>query len=153
MSKMEGAGKLILPLRRLTVALIQWRSTILFRYYRTRNSKFSTKNPSSTFWLTLVQMSPSCKKYCTNKPVAVNLFGANGATISTFEIRTIAEDLGLRRDFSWSFTIADLTKAIVDADFIHHYDLTSRLSRYSTTQLRSALAEIWSTLISLRCTP
>ena len=69
------------------------------------------------------------KKYANNKqPVSSQLYAANGATIATYGTKTMVLDLGLRREFRWFFTIADVKQPIIGADFIHHFDLTIRLS-------------------------
>ena len=48
---------------------------------------------------------------------------ANGTAIRTFGQRSVAVELGLAKSFEWSFTIADVSKSIVGADFLRHYGL------------------------------
>lgn len=51
------------------------------------------------------------------------LFAANKTTIDTFGNKTLVMDLGLRRSFSWNFTIASVDRCIIGADFLNHYGL------------------------------
>ncbi|XP_015176980.1 PREDICTED: uncharacterized protein LOC107066660 [Polistes dominula] len=51
------------------------------------------------------------------------LYAANGAEIDTFGKKLLNLNLGLRRDFSWRFIIANVSKAIIGADFLHFYNL------------------------------
>ncbi|CAD7000908.1 unnamed protein product [Ceratitis capitata] len=38
-------------------------------------------------------------------------------------MKTLSLNLGLRRDLTWNFVIADGTKSIIAADFLSHFDL------------------------------
>ena len=49
--------------------------------------------------------------------------GNNGTAIRTFGQRSVAVELGLAKSFEWSFTIADVSKSILGADFLRHYGL------------------------------
>lgn len=51
------------------------------------------------------------------------LYGANGSAIKTHGQRFIILSLGLRRTFTWPFVIADVTRPIIGADFLRHFDL------------------------------
>ncbi|GBN81465.1 Transposon Ty3-I Gag-Pol polyprotein [Araneus ventricosus] len=51
------------------------------------------------------------------------LYAANGTEISTYGIKMLNLDLGLRRDFQFPFIIADVTKGISGADFLQKYNL------------------------------
>lgn len=51
------------------------------------------------------------------------LFAANGSEIKTFGQKVVQVDLGLRRSFLWNFTIANVTHAILGADFLQHFGL------------------------------
>lgn len=53
----------------------------------------------------------------------LHLFAVNGTRFSTFGFITLSLNLGLRREFSWRFIIADLEHAIIGADFLHHFNL------------------------------
>lgn len=54
---------------------------------------------------------------------AYELFAANGSPIPTYGFTQLQLDLGLRRAFTWRFVIADVSKAIIGADFLSHYGL------------------------------
>lgn len=54
---------------------------------------------------------------------AYELFAANGSPILTYGFTQLQLDLGLRRAFTWRFVIADVSKAIIGADFLSHYGL------------------------------
>lgn len=51
------------------------------------------------------------------------LFAANGSSISTYGTIQLELNLGLRRAFTWNFTVADVGKAIIGVDFLGYYNL------------------------------
>nr|VZI06072.1 unnamed protein product [Spirometra erinaceieuropaei] len=51
------------------------------------------------------------------------LTAANNSSIPTFGQRSITLDLGLRRIFRWVFTIADVSVALIGADFLAHFNV------------------------------
>lgn len=51
------------------------------------------------------------------------LTAANNSVIHTYGITQLQLDLGLRRVFTWSFTIADVSKPIIGIDFLSFYGL------------------------------
>lgn len=51
------------------------------------------------------------------------LSAANGSPIDTFGYVTLDLDLSLRRDYSWRFIVAEVTKPIIGADFLRFYNL------------------------------
>lgn len=65
------------------------------------------------------------KKYRLTRKSPDNyvLTAANGTVIHTYGILTQHLNLGLRRDFTWNFVIADVDKPIIGADFLAHYGL------------------------------
>lgn len=82
------------------------------------------------------------KKHLNTKTsTRTKLFAANGSSIFTYGTKIITVDLGLRRAFNWSFIVADVTQAIIGADFIHYHgllvDLRHRRLVDTTTQLRA----------------
>jgi hypothetical protein len=48
---------------------------------------------------------------------------ANGSVVHTYGWHTISLHLGLRRDFTWRFHVADVTKPIIGVDFLSHFNL------------------------------
>lgn len=57
------------------------------------------------------------------------LFAANNTPISTYGEKTISLNLGLRRDFKWTFIVAEVKTSILGADFLRHYKLLVDLHR------------------------
>src|SRR5215469_13214645 len=57
------------------------------------------------------------------------LYAANGSLISTYGEKLCTVSLHLRRTFPWVFTIADVSQAIIGADFLKHFDLLVDLRR------------------------
>jgi hypothetical protein len=53
-------------------------------------------------------------------PVNYNLRAANGTTIPTYGCSL---NLGLRRDFTWRFVVADVTQPLIGFDFLSRYGL------------------------------
>ena len=52
-----------------------------------------------------------------------DLQAANSSTIATYGTRSLILNLGLRRSFSWIFTIANVNHTIIGADFLRHFNL------------------------------
>jgi hypothetical protein len=61
--------------------------------------------------------------------VNYDLSAANGTTIPTYGWLPLSLNLGLRRDFTWRFIIADVTQPIIGADFLSHYGLVVNLRK------------------------
>lgn len=59
----------------------------------------------------------------------MKLFAANGTSIKVYGATTLKVNLGLRREFVWSFIIADVTTPIIGADFISNFGLLIDLKR------------------------
>ena len=51
------------------------------------------------------------------------LYAANGPLIDTYGVILITLNIGLRRPFPWIFVNANVSQAILGADFIFHYSL------------------------------
>jgi hypothetical protein len=54
---------------------------------------------------------------------ANTLFAANDTPIKTYGTKFPPLDLKLRRSFKWVFIVADVSKPIIGADFLTHYNL------------------------------
>lgn len=52
-----------------------------------------------------------------------NLSAANGSTIKTYGTKLLTLTLGLRKQLSHTFVVADVNKAIIGADFLSKFDL------------------------------
>lgn len=71
------------------------------------------------------------------------LYAANGSPITTYGYAHLELNLGLRRDYSWRFIVADVTKAIIGVDFLSYYNLmvdcrNQRLIDNTTTMMITA---------------
>lgn len=51
------------------------------------------------------------------------LYAANNTLIPTFGTKSVTVSLGLKRNFTWHFVIAQTDTAILGADFLHHFRL------------------------------
>lgn len=58
-----------------------------------------------------------------NHSTDMMLTAANGSNIRTYGSKVMKLDLGLRRPFSWIFTIADVASPIIGADFLGNFGL------------------------------
>lgn len=70
-----------------------------------------------------ISVIPPTSSERQNSPSLFNLVAANNSKIQTFGQRKLIISLGLRRDFPWTFIIADVDKPIIGADFLMHYGL------------------------------
>ncbi|XP_064459044.1 uncharacterized protein LOC135369380 [Ornithodoros turicata] len=52
-----------------------------------------------------------------------SLRAANASTIPVYGQRSLTLNIGLRRDFRWLFLVADVTQAILGADFLNSFKL------------------------------
>ncbi|XP_064463435.1 uncharacterized protein LOC135374389 [Ornithodoros turicata] len=52
-----------------------------------------------------------------------SLRAANASTIPVYGQRSLTLNIGLRRDFKWLFLVADVTQAILGADFLNSFKL------------------------------
>ncbi|CAE1324895.1 unnamed protein product [Acanthosepion pharaonis] len=57
------------------------------------------------------------------KPTPFQLRAANGSPIETYGNKELTLNINLRRDFKWSFTVADVRIPLLGADFLAHYNL------------------------------
>ena len=55
--------------------------------------------------------------------VNYDLCAANGTTIHTYGWLPLSLNLGLRREFTWRFIVADVTQPLIGADFLSHFGL------------------------------
>ena len=56
-----------------------------------------------------------------NASDGVKLQAASGSSIRTYGERSVQLDIGLAKGFTWKFTIADVTKPIIGADFLRYF--------------------------------
>lgn len=55
------------------------------------------------------------------------LYAANGTEIKTFGIKTLKLNFRLSKPYTWTFVLADISQAILGADFLAHYGLVVNL--------------------------
>lgn len=88
-----------------------------------------------------VSIIPATAKEKTQQPIPFLLHAANNTNIRTFATKFLHTNLGLRRNFSWNFLVADVGVAIIGADFLSFFglvvDLKNRRLIDSTTNLKS----------------
>ncbi|XP_055527746.1 uncharacterized protein LOC129720310 [Wyeomyia smithii] len=69
------------------------------------------------------------------------LRAANGTEIKVYSTKFFTTNLRLRRKFTWNFLVADVSHAIIGADFLAHFgllvDLKNRILIDEKTSLRS----------------
>jgi len=68
------------------------------------------------------------------------LTAANGSRIRTYGRKSLHLNLGLTRPFIWTFEIAEVTKGIIGADFLHYYGLLVDVRRNRLVDSNSGLA-------------
>lgn len=78
----------------------------------------------------------------SSRPTERKLYAANRSAIPTFGEKKLTLDIGLRRCFTWTFIVADVTQPILGNDFLHEYnlipDLRGRRLLDATTSLTVA---------------
>lgn len=115
-------------------ALLQ--TSRLFIYDKLSNNHFLIDTGSD-----LSIIPPLNKNKHTHFDNSIPLYAANGTQIKSYGQKVVTVSLGLRRNFEWLFIIADVTKPIIGADFLSHYnilvDLKNRKLVDSITNLKT----------------
>ena len=91
-------------------------------------------------------------KYCTNRTsdaACLPLVSANNTTINTYGNCRRVVDVGLKRDYAWTFIVADVKQPIIGADFLIHHSLLVDLKSRCLRDMRTGLA-IPATLSSIK---
>lgn len=60
---------------------------------------------------------------CASVNSEYKLYAANGTEIKTHGVKTLKLDFALRRPYTWTFILADISQAILGADFLSHHGL------------------------------
>lgn len=79
-----------------------------------------------------ISVLPVRDKAC-QQPFQLRLQAANGSSINTYGTKSLTLNIGMRQDFTWNFTVADVQMPILSADFLAHYDLAIRMNNHSLT--------------------
>lgn len=106
-------------LKRSTLAAVGDRSHISRRLFLTDRSSGSRYLIDTGADISVIPPSYSDRRKKTDR----KLYAANGTSINIYGERLLVLSLGLRRNFTWNFVIADVQSPIIGADFIHHYNL------------------------------
>ena len=91
-------------------------------------------------------------KSCTNRTsdaACLPLVAANNTTINTYGNCRRVVDVGLKRDYAWTYIVADVKQPIIGADFLIHYSLLVDLISRCLRDMRTGLA-IPATLSSIK---
>ena len=91
-------------------------------------------------------------KSCDNGIVdsdSLPLVTANNSTITAYGTSKCIVDFELKREYSWTFIVADNKQPILGADFLIHYDLLVDLPGRCMRDMRTGLA-IQATLSSIK---
>ena len=91
-------------------------------------------------------------KSCTNRTfdaACLPLVAANNTTINTYGNCRRVVDVGPKRDYAWTFIVADVKQPIIRADFLIHYSLLVDLESRCLRDMRAGLA-IPATLSSIK---
>ena len=73
-------------------------------------------------------------------PADRQLFAANGSTINTYGEIDLKISLGLRRNFSFIFIVADVTQPIIGVNFLRKYKLVLDLHNNRLTDTETGLS-------------
>ena len=76
-----------------------------------------------------VSLLPATFSEKKKKPHKLTLQAVNGSLINTFGSKFVNLQLGLHKDFPWSFIVADVSTPILGADFLQHYGLLVDMKR------------------------
>ena len=68
------------------------------------------------------------------------LVAANNSTIKTYGNCKLVVDVGLKREYPWTFIVADVQQPIIGADFLIHYNLLVDLRSRCLRDMRTGLA-------------
>lgn len=75
-----------------------------------------------------VSVLPPSPPDLQNQSSAFGLVAANGTSIPTYGKRLVKVSLGLRREFPWVLTIANVTRPIIGADFLKNFNCSTDVS-------------------------
>ena len=74
-----------------------------------------------------------------HRATGYSLQAVNQSSIATFGTRSLTLNLSLHRLFRWIFIMADVTYAILGADFLHHFGLSVDLRKLLLTETQTQL--------------
>ncbi|XP_064463483.1 uncharacterized protein LOC135374455 [Ornithodoros turicata] len=74
------------------------------------------------------------------RPPLFHLTAVNNTGIPVYTQRSLTLNLGLRRNFPWLFLVAAVDRAILGADFLHHFRLTVDVARKRLVDTSTSLS-------------
>lgn len=86
-----------------------------------------------------VSIIPATKSDRLSEPIPFLLHAANGTSIRTYSTKFFSTDLGLRRKLTWNFLVADVSHALIGADFLAHFGLLVDLRNKALTGLTEVI--------------
>ena len=109
--------------------------------------------PACYYHQTFGDKARTCRdKSCANRTTdtaSLPLVAANNTTITAYGTSKRIVDIGLKREYAWTFIIADIKQPIIGADFLIHYSLLVDLKSRCLRDMRTGLA-IPATLSSIK---
>ena len=99
-----------------------------------------TKDMNVSTWLTQAQLSVFCRNLALTDADSLPLVAANNSTINTYGNCKRVVDVGLKREYPWTFIVADVKQLIIGADFLIHYNLLVDLRSRCLRDMRTGLA-------------
>ena len=96
-----------------------------------------------------VSVLPTSCANRTSDAACLPLVAAKNTTINTYGNCGRVVDVGLKRDYAWTFIVADVKQPIIGADFPIHYSLLVDLKSRCLRDMRTGLA-IPATLSSIK---
>ena len=87
-----------------------------------------------------ISVIPRAARYRHLQPSAISLQAANGSRIPTYGRRSLTLDLGLRRQFPWIFTIADVHTAIIGVDLLSAFGLVVDVKQQNILDTSTSLS-------------
>ena len=96
-----------------------------------------------------VSVLPKSYANRTSDSACLPLVAANNTTINSYGNCRRVVNVGLKRDYAWTFIVADVKQPIIVADFLIHYSLLVDLKSRCLKDMRTGLA-IPATLSSIK---
>ena len=92
-------------------------------------------------------------KSCANRTLdaaCLPLVAANNTTINTYGNCRRVVEVGLKREYAWTFIVADVKQPIIGADFLIHHSLLVDLKSRCLRDMRTGLDILTATLSSIK---
>ena len=123
-----------------------------FKLFHSKLLYVADKNNKCKYLIDTGEAVSVLPKSCANRisdADCLPLVAANNTTINTYGNSKRVVDVGLKRDYPWTFIVADLQQPIIGADFFIHYNLLVDLRSRCLRDMRTGLA-IPASLSSIR---